>query len=402
MERRVVIVGAGAAGLGAAQALRAAGWSPLLLEARDRIGGRAHTVPLGTAAFDRGASFIHAVEHGNPWADLALAAGAVPRPDPRRRRLRGGQERSFAAALASLDARLAGAAEGASVAQALLGESSEDALLRRFAGDWLSGVDPARVDAADLASTFGGEDWLLPFGYGALVAAEGAGLDIRTGCTVRAVADEGHRVTVVTGDGPVHAEGVIVTVPVGVLAGGTIRFDPPLSDALRSALTGLPTGRLVKVGIELRYDPAGLGDDIYLLDGGEAASPFLFSWRPAGQPLAMGFLGGAQAHALARDGEAAIAAAARAGLADHLGHDAARAVGEIIVADWWDDPFARGSYVVPLPGRGRDRDRLNEPISPRILYAGEAAHTGGWAGTVAGAWLSGREAALRLVALLRP
>ena len=87
MERvEVAVIGAGAAGLAAAALLRSAGVEALLLEARPRIGGRAHTdhtVP--GAPFDRGASYIHAAEHGNPWLDVALALGERLLPDPRRR-----------------------------------------------------------------------------------------------------------------------------------------------------------------------------------------------------------------------------------------------------------------------------------------------------------------------------
>src|SRR5690349_2230766 len=70
----VAIIGAGAAGLGAAAVLAAAGTGVLLLEARNRIGGRAHTdLSLPQAPFDRGASYLHAVDQGNPWLPIAAA-----------------------------------------------------------------------------------------------------------------------------------------------------------------------------------------------------------------------------------------------------------------------------------------------------------------------------------------
>jgi monoamine oxidase len=82
----VAIVGAGAAGVAAAAELRAHGVPALVLEARGRTGGRAFTdVSVPGAPFDRGASYIHAADQGNPWAAIARAAGADVTLDGRRR-----------------------------------------------------------------------------------------------------------------------------------------------------------------------------------------------------------------------------------------------------------------------------------------------------------------------------
>ena len=79
----VVVVGAGAAGLAAARTLIEAGRRVAVLEARDRIGGRAHTdASLGPdAAFDAGAHYIHWAER-NPWRGIAARIGVPVADDP--------------------------------------------------------------------------------------------------------------------------------------------------------------------------------------------------------------------------------------------------------------------------------------------------------------------------------
>ncbi|MFO1070046.1 MAG: FAD-dependent oxidoreductase [Geminicoccaceae bacterium] len=399
----IVVVGAGAAGLAAAAELAALGRSVILLEAAGQIGGRARTVePVPGLPFDLGASFIHAADAGNPWADLALAVGARPQADPRHRLLAAdgiaaapAELLQLLAGLDDLKQRIAALATGgtAAVAEAVPPAHPQAGYLRSWAGAWICGEDAAAVDAADWAQSRAGQDWLLPDGYGRLVTRFGRHLPVRLGHAVERILVGGGRVRVLGRWGAVDAGAAIVTVPVGVLLDGRPVFEPGLPDAVRSALEGVRPGLLMKIGLQLADAGRELGDDVYLSGHGDAPASLLFHMRGFGRPMAMAFAGGALARELEAAGEAAAFAHARAALGEILGHAAVRAVAPLAVSQWGRDPLARGSYSVARPGCAPARAVLQRPIHERIWLAGEACDSDGWAATVAGAYLSGRRAA---------
>ena len=397
----VAIVGAGAAGLAAARRLRAAGVDALLLEARDRVGGRAHTDLSDPAApFDRGASFIHAADQGNPWLALAQERGVPVVRDLRRRAvLSSGRLQPLApydAALAEAWPRLAA---GHGSAGALLpGDTPARAYARALIGPWLSGVDCAAMDAADFIAARDGEDWLVPSGYGRLVAATAAGLPVRLGCAVHALTSHADRVEIATARGTLRAGHVVLTVPLGVLAAERIRFDPPLPEPVRAAIDALPMGNLVKLRVLLDGDPLGVAEGTYVTSPPGDERAVLFLARPFGRAELMGFVGGSLAAELTALPPAGLRAEIGRLLAAMAGGEAARALRDCAAAGWMADPFALGSYAVARPGGAPARAVLREPLALRLFYAGEAAAADGWHGTVAGAHLSGEAAAAAVLA----
>lgn len=394
----VVVIGAGAAGIAAGLVLRAHGRRVTVIEARDGIGGRAWTRELpGGHLFDAGASFLHAVDRGNPWVDLALARGVELRRDPRRRVSPTIDLRDLCIGIASLPTWAAAAVPSADLATAVPSTAPARPEVLRFAGQWLCGVDAEKVDAGDFAATGDGEDWLTPNGYGTLVGSMAAALPVTLATPVRAVGPRPRGVTVRTDRGAIRAAGAIVTVPLGVLAARGV--DLPLTDRHREAVAVLPMGRLVKVAVGLDGDPFGQGDDWYLHGALAGEHGVLHAVRQHGLPLSIGFIGGGAAHAL--DTAEALGEAARASLVHAFGSRVGRSLGRVEVADWWHDPWARGSYAVARPGGAWARAVLREPLSERILYAGEASAAEGWAGTVAGAWREGCRAARAMLDILQ-
>ena len=397
----VVVVGAGSAGLAAAAALRAARQSVTLVEARDRIGGRAFTDrALGPdCPFDAGAEYIHWAER-NPWAPIARQAGA-----------RFAREDGWARTL-TIDGR---AATDAEKAKRRAGFSGLDALLEpKGAGDpslaeaaraggpdaelaaaGLSrlslGEDPERVSVVDYGRLWSGSD-LWVDGYGDLVARHFADLPVSLACPVRAIDWSGRDVRVETARGTLTAAAVIVTVPVGVLKAGGVRFTPALPGAAQGALDGLRMGAYTKIGLRLdpgKLDLATLGDAVSLVTGGPTV---YFEMSPFGRALAVANLGGDLARDVCAAGEVAAVALATERLGAQLG---ARARGAVLggrLAGWWTDPHAGGSYSIVVPGHADARDRLRDPIGGRIFFAGEAL-AGGGAMTVGGATLDGERAA---------
>lgn len=396
----VVIVGAGAAGLAAAEVLRRAGQPFVILESRDRIGGRAHTDrSLGPECpFDAGAQYIHWAER-NPWAPIAREAGSRfndrdgwartlvidgrPATDAERASRRAG--------FANLDALLAPKGRDDSLAaEAAPGGAaavSATAGLSRLS----LGEDPDRVSAADYDRLWSGSD-LWVDGYGDLVARHFAHLPVRLSCAVTSIDWSGRGVRLGTHSGTVEAAAAIVTLPVGVLKSGRPAIAPALPGATQAALDGLSMGAYTKIALRLdraRIDPEAFGDAVSLATGGPT---IYFEMGPFGHPMAVANLGGDLARDLCRAGEKAAVALATERLTAILGSRSADAVTGGRLAGWWTDPHALGSYSIVAPGHADARDALQQPVGDRLFFAGEAL-AGGGAMTVGGATLDGERAA---------
>ena len=399
-EVDVAIVGAGAAGLAAAKELRKAGRSFVVLEARARIGGRAYTDDTLGIPFDAGAQYIHWAER-NPWKKIADelkvpleedASGGIPvvfangvrMPDDERARrrsafsrisqaLEGGvsADRSFAEAVKGASPEIVGAAGG--ITQFALGE------------------DPERVSIADYDQLWAGDDYVVPGGYGALVTRWGADVPVRLSTPVSAIRWGGRGVVLETAAGSLTAGAAIVTVPIGVLKAGGIRFAPELPAPLQDALDGLGMGAYTKLALKIdraRVEPLEATDYIELVDG----SAVSFEFWPFGRDLCLVMLGGDHARKLCEAGEGAAIDFATARLAGMVGGHIRQAIAGGRLAAWWTDPYARGSYSVARPGRVAARQALRQPVGGKVFLAGEAS-AGGGAMTVGGATLEGQRVA---------
>jgi len=410
----VIVVGAGVAGLAAAATLRAAGRTCVVLEASGRIGGRAHTTILGTDPFDLGATWLHDAGR-NRLADLARAAGdpLADADTPRNRALMvegrpaDAQQQAayWRAAAAFTRACQAHAATEPDVSLAEAIDPLRDDPWMNTIETWeatlIAAADPRRFSVRDWAdNTLNGSNLWATGGIGALVERRLvplAGPSIQLGTPVRRISWGGPGVNV-TGDfGTLHAASCIVTVSVGVLAAGTIAFDPPLPDTTQAAIAGLPMGLLTKVGLRVAAGQRlGLAPDTSLRR--QVRRPLeptmsFHAW-PFGAAHIAGFVGGPAAWDLAHTGPAATEAFARAQLESLLGPQATAAVEEVVVSNWGCDPLHRGAYTYALPGHSGARAALARPLAGgRLAFAGEAVCTDGLAGTVGGAFLSGEAAA---------
>ncbi|HEY4043986.1 MAG TPA: NAD(P)/FAD-dependent oxidoreductase [Rhodopila sp.] len=424
-ETPIVIVGAGLAGLGAAAFLRGAGVHAVVLEAADRVGGRAwtHYPPaLGGVWFDMGAVWLHNAEH-NPLVSIAQAAGdALLRSDEIR------QERTFIGNRVATEAELEAYAHAwpryEAAADALLAAAGDVPLAdiaRNLPDDpWAATIEAWEgpvICAAD-ADRFSALDWrrnaldgsnLVPAGgIGAFVQRRlTSGLDIRLHAAVTRVrwGGRGGTVTVETGRGSITAGACIITVSTGVLGSRSVLFDPALPARVTEAIRALPMGLAMKVALRAvgpdRLDlPAHCSVDRILERQGEPLMPFQ-CW-PFGRDYVQGWIGGSVAWELARAGEAAAVDFALSylrrafgGRVDPLFADAAS-----LVTRWDADPWVRGAYCYAVPGCATARDVLAEPIGGgHLMFAGEACHVG-MAGTLAGAWISGQAAARTALAAL--
>ena len=401
----VVVIGAGVAGLAASRCLRAAGVPTTLIEALSRIGGRAVTADVCGEPFDLGATWLHDADR-NPLVDLS----DIPLIDSdalRTERVTVAGRLASPEELAAYEAAWSGV--DAVVAPALGGpDTSLEAALAAMAGDpWeplITLWEGATIAAVD-ADRLGLQDWwrnrldgpnrVPPEGVGAFVARLLATEAILS-CAAERIDWSGPWVRIGTAQGVIRGAAAIVTVSTGVLAAGRMRFDPELPLAVQRAIHGLPMGLLTKIALP-GNDRLGLAADTLLVDREGAMT---FNAWPFGRSHIAGFVGGRRAWGVADD-PAAMEALAREELRRMLGGTALRGIGSAAhISAWGTDAAFLGAYAYAGPGDADERGVLAAAFpGERLVFAGEAARTDGLAGTVGGAYLSGVEAARRLLAL---
>ena len=405
----VVVVGAGSAGIAAGRAARARGLSVLLLEARDRLGGRAHTDGCGTPyALDLGCEWLHSADR-NVCAGLARELGLkLDKRDPpwRKRQPQRGfdfaDQDAFAVEQAGFYERLD---EAAVEAEGTGGDRPASDLLdpaARFNGltdaisTYYNGAPLERVSVVDFGRYVDTEeDWRVEGGYGAMFVAAAAGLTVRLGCHVTAIDHSGATIRIETSHGLVEAAHAIVTVPTGVLASGAIRFTPALDDHLHAA-AHLPLGLADKLYMRLA-DPEAVAPDTRLIGSVTRRDTGSYTLRPRGRDLVEGYFGGDYARELEKGGLPAFADAARREVADAYGHDFAGALVPVVASGWAGDPLAMGSYSHALPGHADARAVLARPVDGRLHFAGEATSRHFFS-TAHGAFEEGTRAALAVAA----
>ncbi|MFL6839246.1 MAG: flavin monoamine oxidase family protein [Bradyrhizobium sp.] len=403
----IAIIGAGAAGLGAANALKNSGRSVVVLEARDRVGGRAHTVQAApNVLFDLGCGWLHSADK-NSFVKIAeqLNFEIDKTPPPWRERAFGkvfpqDERAAFIRALDDFYERAEEAAEK--------GEDCAASLYLEPGNRWNPMIDAistyvngCELDQVSILDTEAYEDtninWRVRRGYGALVAAYGASCPLAFNCNVTLIDHSGTRVRIETSQGTFTASKVIVTVPTNLIADEAIRFHPPLPEKLDAA-RGLPLGLADKVMVALD-DAESLPKDGNLRGATMRTEMGTFHLRPFGQPCIEGFFGGRFAQSLEDAGDGAFAAQAIDEIVAFLGNDYRRKLKPLSESRWAHDPFARGSYSHALPGHAGARAVLAAPVDGRLFFAGEATSPNFFS-TAHGARDSGERAAGEVLASL--
>jgi monoamine oxidase len=400
-EVDVAVIGAGAAGIGAARRLAEQGAvSLLVLEARDRVGGRVHTIAPAGFPLDRGAEWLHSADR-NPLAQIAqrLDFSLHRRPPEWISRLRRSGESLEAEAewIATREAhfltRKKAALEPAdrSLASLLTPGGRWNELLDATS-TWGNGAELERVSVKDYARyEDSGVNWRLGEGYGRLFQALAEDLPIALGTPVSLIDHSSRAIRLETTRGTLTAARVIVTVPTSILAGEVLRFDPPLTDKIVAAV-GLPLGVDDKLFISLSGQLPGIEPDIYVVGSTTSRETMSYQVRPLDRPAIYCFFGGRWAAALEREGEAGMFSFAAGELAHLFGSDIRRQIGPLASTAWLQDPWARGSYSYALPGHADDRAVLAAPVDDRLFFAGEACSPNFFS-TAHGAYMSGFAAA---------
>ena len=400
---RAVVIGAGFAGLAAADELQRAGVEVQVLEARDRVGGRVWSVPFGDATIERGAEFIlpgnsavtetaqrfglRLIRKGLRYGDRVPAGGEPVSSE---------QVRSGVQSLSTVPGRAGETLEGV-LARAELPAAVKQAICARI--EVSCGYPAGDLDAAVVregAAAFGDFDTHSVQGGNAtiaeaLAAAVGA-QRIQLSAPVERVRWGSGQVEVSAGGAELVADTAVVAVPACAL--DAIAFDPPLPPSKASALRGVRYGQAAKLFVALRA-PAPPSATLSVPGRFWCYTQLLADGLPASFVAA--FAGTSQALV-----ELDVAAGPRrwasavAALAPELELD----LDSAILSTWSDDPWARGAYSAPSASSPLDHRELMRPIG-RLAFAGE--HTAGELhGLMEGALRSGARAAHDLLAVNVP
>ena len=423
-----IVIGAGVAGLTAARLLTGAGQRVVVLEARDRVGGRVSTDRSGGVATDLGASWIHGVTD-SPVA-AAVEAFGMPtveftvggyQPDsrpiayhgPDGRRLSDAAARGFAADIHAVDAALAPIVAEADpdasyrdVTEAALAAQGWDLERTQRVREYLEHRSEEQYGTwiEDLAAhgldddSIDGDEVVFPEGYDRLPERLAAGLDVRLGHVVSRVDWSQIGVAVTTDRGVFTAASAVVTVPVGVLQSPDFVIEPPLPEPVAGALGRLRMNAFEKVF--LRFAHAFWDEDVYAVRQQGPEGRWWHSWYDLtplhGVPTLLTFAAGPAALEM-RDWDDARVVESVLEQLRRLYGDAVEQPTDVHVTHWQDDPFAHGSYAyMTLGSTTADHDTLATPVGGVLHLAGEATWTDDPA-TVAGAMYSGHRAAERVL-----
>jgi len=431
----VIVVGAGVSGLAAARRLSAAGLRVTILEARDRIGGRIHTLRSGDSPvpLELGAEFVHGTP-AETWDILRAARLTVCDVTDTHWFLHDGklsQDPSFWEEIEGIFSQIDAMKEpDLSFAEFLRKYASNvPEQAKEMALAFVEGFDAAEPEKASAravaeeqkssAAIEEDRSFRVLDGYDSLSKWLAEGLDGNATIHLNTVAEritwgEG-RVRVSAGAPHFEAARALVTLPLGVLktslgqAGGVV-FDPELQEKTR-AIAQLEMGAIVKIILQFRnafweheqFPTLAAGQSLRDACFLHAHGPRVFTWwtmLPVRANVLVGWSGGPSALALSHRPEAEVVEEALASLSQFTGLEIAELSSRLeraIVADWQSDPFSRGAYSYAGVGASQARGMLARAVAGTLYFAGEATHEG-QSGTVAGAISSGYRAADEILA----
>ena len=423
-KQQIIVIGAGIAGITAAKKLQTQGYRVIILEGRDRIGGRIWTDNSLGVPLDLGAAWIHTVD-GNPLTPLVKQFGIQTVISDLKSQW---NYKGVNQLLNESDEMLINKAfdlfmdrvnklknEAPSLQQITLADIAQQIIeseeitgitLKGFRATLSSAIesevgdnlDNLGLKGFDEDSKFSGEDVVFPKGYTQLVQALSTDLDIRTKHLVQKIAYDDNGVQVTTDRGVFNGSRVIVTVPLGVLKRGSIKFSPELPEKKLAAIEKLGMGALNKLVLKFPKQFWSSEPHSMAYINGDQPDRYVefYNWQKyIQQPILVALVSGDFSRSLSQMSKSEVTQNMMSELQAMFGKDIPLPTATLLT-QWHNDPFAYGSYsTFSINGNIQDCDRLAEPIGDRLFFAGEATY-GKYIGTVHGALLSGEREANRI------
>jgi monoamine oxidase len=437
-NERVLVIGAGMAGLVAARLLADSGYKVTVLEARDRIGGRVWTDDRVGAPVDLGGSWVHGVE-GNPlalWSDklgvklissesdriiIDERAAASTRTAQRRKAFMGAAAFNTAIAFASWKSKFLTNVRGPRSV------SVKDAIEPLLHASWLPEVDRLVIATfvegsegvnGSVWDQLSAEEWFPQEGLDGNAQPKGGfhqltedaarGLDIRFGSPVTVLEwrDSGVAATLAGGE-RIEADRAVVTLPIGLLRDGRFRLDPlpPLTQQQAIGRLGYGAGILAKIYLRFPHvfwpeKSKWFGRLPDAPDRRGTFNTFVSHTEETGLPILLSFANGHSAVRYEREqSDAEVTAAALASLRKMFGHNKVPEPEAIVFPRWLTDPWTMGGYTYPAIGSPpEDHGDYARPLGNRVFFAGEATEPVEY-GTVHAALWSAEQTAETIFAL---
>ncbi len=424
----VLVVGAGFAGIGAARDLQRAGYEVTILEAQNRIGGRAKTVSTFGTPLDLGASWLHYGED-NVLAPLARQSGIgfhvsdydkattfdlgsdpVAQRDIRDVYRDVDIEARFENVLTGSylrwrAGRLWGAmGSGRSIhdawqaAMSDVGAFNADTYRVIMETQYAVPLEEEAIEMMYLGSeALPNHEWLMTGGMQAFAEWLASDLSIQLDTTVSEIAWDESGAWVTSNRGDFNADAVVLTTSVGLLKSGSIRLTPGLPQAHRRALNRVGMALLNKIALKYPAIDWPMDDEFWVLVNSELSGIVMNYSVASGTPVLIALTGGNDSRAVEALSDEAAAGSVHRALEKAFG----RRISEpeaTLVTRWASDPFALGSYSHRKPGANLNEDNiLARPIDDRLFLAGEAIVDDYDVCNVSGAFTSGRRAARQII-----
>ena len=411
----IVIIGAGSSGLSAAKKLKEIGTSYVVLEASERIGGRAFTESniLGQP-FDHGCSWISG-SNDNIFSDLGKNNNftLVDHSNPKIEMFERDGKRSPNEAVKEYNKSEIKIKEilrdtgrrGIDIpASKIIPKVPYGECFQNWEGALNYAVDVDQISTAEYWNTKESQpSFIVKEGLGSLVATLNDNFPIALDTNVLEVDYSGSGVKVVTSKGIILAKACICTVSIGVLKSEKIKFTPKLPNKTQKALNGIQMGLLVKIALLFDGNRLGFTENSFLqydiAPENIGSGCYFLAW-PTGHDYIVGFIGGRFAWNLSKQGEDEIVEYALSKLEYLSGSNIRKHFLKGFASDWANNPLTKGSYSAVKPGYYGARELLNEPIAEKLIFAGEAT-AGDLAGLVNGAYESGKMAATRISNIIK-